>query len=399
MICKETQQWVRRTGSLFLLALVSILVVFGLTDFLASSAYGQSSSKTTEKTAPDNLMRFEFARPIMGVEFKIALYADSEDSAAAASEKAFAEIQSFDEALSDYKSNSEVKRICNSAPHAQPIEISERLYLSIQHSQAMYEQTNGAFDITIGPASRVWRTARRRNRLPSDEKVNVALKRMGMQHIRLLDCKVDDSDGFDVQQKKCLQLDLADMQLDFGGIAKGFAADRALAILRDAGFDSAFVDASGDIVVGNAPPGEEAWNVEIPSVKGETMTIPLVNGAVATSGDVYQFMEVDGVRYSHLVDPETGRAVTTPRIVTVISDCGMRCDSLASALSVVGQAGLEGISSEGFSVQIIEASNQELTQFDLFRTSSFPQVTENPRSPLMNEEKSKAPPQDDSTGS
>ena len=129
------------------------------------------------------------------------------------------------------------------------------------------------------------------------------------------------------------------------------------------------------------------------------MTIPLVNGAVATSGDVYQFMEVDGVRYSHLVDPETGRAVTTPRIVTVISDCGMRCDSLASALSVVGQAGLEGISSEGFSVQIIEASNQELTQFDLFRTSSFPQVTENPRSPLMNEEKSKAPPQDDSTGS
>ena len=322
------------------------------------------------------LQRFEFTRPLMGVEFKIVLYAESETVAADAAEEAFAEIQLFDASLSDYKSGSEIRRLCGSAPHAKPVPISERLWRTIQHSETMHQKTNGAFDITIGPLSRVWRTARKRNRLPTDVKVNDALARMGMQHIRLVERKSGDESDVESNQetRKFLQLDLANMQLDFGGIAKGLAADSALKVLSDAGVNSALIDASGDVVVSDAPPGEEAWSVEIPSTDESTATISLVNGAVATSGDVYQFLEVDGVRYSHLVDPKTGRAITTPRIVTVIGRDGMTCDSYASAISVLGQEGLSDIEFEGLSIQIIEGSNRKLTQFSLFRTPKFPSI-------------------------
>ena len=320
--------------------------------------------------------RFEFDRPLMGVEFKIVLFADSETGASEAAEKAFAEIQSFDDALSDYKSGSEMSRLCATAPHDDPVEISNRLYEAIRHSQTMHEHSNGAFDITIGPLSRVWRTSRKRNRLPTDDKVNEALARMGMEHVHLIDPAVGEgSDGdSDRENRRFVKLGVADMQLDFGGIAKGLAADNALKILREAGIRSALVDASGDVVVSDPPPGKEAWSVKIPSAGDDQVTIPLVNGAVATSGDVYQFLEVDGVRYSHLVDPKTGLAITTPRIVTVVGCNGMTCDSLASAISVLGQQGLDTIDTEEVSVQIIEASNRELTEFKVFRTANFPEL-------------------------
>ena len=323
-----------------------------------------------------DLQRFEFTRPLMGVEFKIVLFAESETVASSAADKAFAEIQMFDASLSDYKSGSEIRRLCASAPHTKPVSISERLWQAIRHSETMHEKTGGAFDITIGPLSRVWRTSRRRNRLPTDAKVNDALARMGMQHIHLVERKSGGDSGVESDQetRKFLQLDLADMQLDFGGIAKGLAADSALKILSDAGINSALIDASGDVVVSDAPPGEEAWSVEIPSTDEDTATISLVNGAVATSGDVYQFLEVDGVRYSHLVDPKTGRAITTSRIVTVIGRDGMTCDSYASAISVLGQEGLPDIEFEGLSIQIIEGSNRKLTQFNVFRTPKFPSI-------------------------
>lgn len=320
--------------------------------------------------------RFEYDRPLMGVEFKIVLFADSEKAASEAAEKAFAEIQFFDDALSDYKSGSEIRRLCATAPHDEPVEISNRLYQAIRLSQTMHEQSNGAFDITIGPLSRVWRTARKRNRLPSEKKVNDALARMGMVHVQLIERAAGEgSDGAgEGETRKFLKLKLADMQLDFGGIAKGMAADSALKVLREAGIHSALVDASGDVVVSDPPPGKEAWSVEIPSGGDGTSTIFLVNSAVATSGDVYQYMELDGVRYSHLVNPKTGLAITTPRIVTLIGRDGMTCDSFASAISVLGQQGLDAIDAEGLFVQIIEASNRELTEFKVFRTANFPKV-------------------------
>jgi thiamine biosynthesis lipoprotein len=133
------------------------------------------------------------------------------------------------------------------------------------------------------------------------------------------------------------------MALDLGGIAKGYAADVALEELRRRGLRVALVDAGGDIVVGDAPPGEGGWRVEIPGGQH----ILLSGAAVATSGDRYRYVEIDGVRYSHVVDPRTGLGCPDAPAVTVVAQDGTTADVLASALTVMdaatGRALIRGI--------------------------------------------------------
>jgi len=148
---------------------------------------------------------------------------------------------------------------------------------------------------------------------------------------------------------KTAELLVPDMRLDLGGIAMGYAADEALSILKRHGFNRAMVDASGDIVCGDGPPGAEGWKIGIAPLtesKGPPSRFLFVkNGALTTSGDAFQFVEIDGVRYSHIVDPKTGRGLTTRSSVTVTAPDCITADSLATAASVLGpQAGLELIS-------------------------------------------------------
>jgi thiamine biosynthesis lipoprotein len=127
------------------------------------------------------------------------------------------------------------------------------------------------------------------------------------------------------------------MRLDFGGIGKGIAADEMLRVLDSLGIRSALVDAGGDIVVSKAPPGEAGWCIQLPGVRDGSLsdkTITVSEAAVATSGDQFRWFEVDGVRYSHLIDPRDGIGVTVRRLVTVIAPTGSLADALASAISV-----------------------------------------------------------------
>ena len=129
------------------------------------------------------------------------------------------------------------------------------------------------------------------------------------------------------------------MRLDVGAIGKGFAADEALAVLTRSGISHALIDAGGDIVASHPPPGTPGWRVEIPKVDDGTVgseTVWLSNGAVATSGDTYRYVEVDGVRYSHIIDPATGLGLTERRIATVFAPTAARADALASAIGVLG---------------------------------------------------------------
>jgi thiamine biosynthesis lipoprotein len=121
------------------------------------------------------------------------------------------------------------------------------------------------------------------------------------------------------------------MQLDAGGIAKGYAADEALAALRRSGISSALIAVSGDIAVGDPPPGQSGWRVR---VKDETLT--LKNAGVSTSGDDFQYLEVDGIRYSHIIDPRTGMPLRNSVNVFVIARTAMEADALATAKSVLG---------------------------------------------------------------
>ena len=124
------------------------------------------------------------------------------------------------------------------------------------------------------------------------------------------------------------------MQLDAGGIAKGYAADEALVALRHTGIRSALVAVSGDLAMSDPPVHQEGWRVR---VQNETMY--LANAAVSTSGDEFQFAEIDGIRYSHILDPRSGAPLRGAAAVSVIAGSGIEADSLATAISVVGREG------------------------------------------------------------
>ena len=288
-----------------------------------------------EGTEP--LQRFEFSRARMGTEFRIVLYATDSLEASVAAASAFARIADLEQRLSDYRPDSELSRLGTTAGMDQAVRVSDDLWTVLVESQRWAHRSGGAFDITIGPLTRLWRWARRRGQLPLPDRLAAARESVGYAHVRL------DS------LAQSVTLERPGMQLDLGGIAKGYAADAALTVLRERGVPRALIDAGGDVVAGDPPPGqpgEPGWRVEISGLDAAgrpTREVRfLTRAAIATSGPSYQFLEADGVRYSHIVDPRTGLGLTHQLEVTVFAPSGMQADALASAVSVLGpDAGLE----------------------------------------------------------
>jgi thiamine biosynthesis lipoprotein len=272
------------------------------------------------------LTRFEFAQAHMGTQFRIVLYAQDAEAAGRASTDAFDRIARLDATMSDYRETSELMMACKQAAH-QWVKVSGDLFRVLALSQQFARRSEGAFDVTVGPVVRLWRRARRMNELPDAEKLAAAQRLVGYRMMHL-DAGV-----------QAIRFDKSGMLLDLGGIAKGFAADAAIAVLKDHGITSALVAAGGDIVTSNAPPDASGWTVAVGSLASadDAVMIHLVlaNAAVSTSGDAEQFVEINGVRYSHIVDPRTGRALTGRRSVTVIAPNGTTSDALATAASVL----------------------------------------------------------------
>jgi thiamine biosynthesis lipoprotein len=277
---------------------------------------------------PSNLERFEFAQVHMGVSFRIALYAPDEATANRAAEQAFARIEELDGVFSDYDPQSELMRLCRAASATEAVRVSPPLAEVLRESLALSEASRGAFDITVGPAVRLWRRARRNHRLPSPRRLAEARAQIGYEAVQL-----DEA-------QRTVRLLKSPMRLDLGGIAKGYAADEALAQLRQAGVTRAMIDASGDLALGDPPPDREGWRVGVAPLDAEktqaSRILFVANRGVATSGDAFQHVEIDGRRYSHIVDPRTGIGLTSPSSVTVIAPTGWQADGLASALSVLG---------------------------------------------------------------
>lgn len=275
------------------------------------------------------LERYEYESPHMGTNFSIIFYADEDSVAEIAAEEAFHKIKKFDDILSDYKEHSELNRLSQKAGSSRWLPVSSPLYHIISTAQSVAKKTDGAFDITVGPFVQLWRKINRTYNpdLPSPDTLKKFSKHVGYQHIQ-----VDNNR----QRVKLLQ---PHMQLDPGGIAKGFAADRALKVLDSHGIHSALIDAGGDIVMGDPPPHKEGWKVTIQgySTEGERQNIPLLlsNKAVATSGDLFNYVTIQGQHYSHIIDPRTGMGLTNQRKVTIIASNGITADSYASAVSVL----------------------------------------------------------------
>ncbi len=268
--------------------------------------------------------RFEFEHPAMGVQFRFVIYAESQKVADQAFRWAANRATELDEIFSDYKSDSEAMRLVRGAVGC-PIEISQDLWTLMRTSDRIRRESEGAFDITAGRLTHLWRLARKRHRLPTDSEIQDALQNVG-------------NDGFELIEPLRIILNSEQLRLDFGGIAKGYAADQCLAIFRDLGIESALVAASGDLALGAPPPGESGWRVGIAALDGKQISersICLAQCGVSTSSDSLQALEYEGVRYSHIVDPRSGQAVTLHSSVTVVTDCATHADAWATALSVL----------------------------------------------------------------
>ena len=271
--------------------------------------------------------RFAFESPHMGTTFRVVIYGDDRPTVEAAAKAAFARVSGLDAIMSDYKADSELMRLCreNDADPGKPRPVSADLLAVLEKGQAVAAASDGAFDVSVGPIVRLWRTARRTQVLPDPKELADALGKVGYRKLTL-----------DLTARTAT-LAVPGMRLDLGGIAKGYAADAALAVLKEKGFPRALVAASGDIVVGDPPPGQAGWSVDIaPIASGRpARRLTLTNAAVSTSGDLFQFVEIGGLRYSHVLDPRTGLGLTGRRSVTVIAPTGVQSDSLSKAASVL----------------------------------------------------------------
>lgn len=278
---------------------------------------------------PDaGLTRFEFAEPHMGTTFRLVFYAPDAATAKRAAAAGFARIAELNKALSDYDPDSELMRLCKQAG-GPPVPVGPDLFAVVQAAVKYAERSDGALDPSIGPVVRLWRLARRTRQLPPAAEIKRALDLVDYRKIRL------DPNG------RTVQLLLAGMILDLGGIAKGYTADAVLAVLRRHGITRALVAAGGDVAVADPPPGAAGWKVGIAPLRdpgaAPTHTLLLANAAVSTAGDANQYAEVGGKRYSHIVDPKTGLGQVGRRSVTVIAPDGLTSDALDTAAAVLGR--------------------------------------------------------------
>jgi thiamine biosynthesis lipoprotein len=273
------------------------------------------------------LERYEYAQPHMGAEVRIVLYAPTAAAAADASQAAFARIAQLDDELSDYRESSELMRLSRQAG-GEPVKVSGDLFRVLRASQQLFHRSSGAFDATVGPLSVIWRRARRLAEMPDPVRLADARRLVGSDKLDL-----DDD-------RRTVRLAAPGMRLDLGGIAKGFAADEAAAVLRKRGIGAALVAACGDIVVTGAPAGADGWRIAVASLDGADRPparyITLHHAAVSTSGDAEQFVTSGGVRYSHIIDPRTGWATAGHSSVTIVAPDGTTSDGLATAVVVLG---------------------------------------------------------------
>jgi thiamine biosynthesis lipoprotein len=271
--------------------------------------------------------RFEFTQIQMGMPFRIVLYAPDADSANAAARAAYARIRQLNAIMSDYDDESELMRLCKTAGSGQAIPVSRDLLSILSQSMALSNRSDGAFDVTVGPLVKLWRKARRTKQFPGAEELAAARAAVGYRHLR-----VDEKAGTVELLKK-------GMQLDLGGIAVGYAVDDVLKLLKDRGITSALIDGSGDIGVSDAPPATTGWRIGIAPLEADnepSRFVILSNAAVTTSGDAFQFVDFDGKRYSHIVDPHTGLGLVDRSSVTLIASNCTIADSYTKAIAVLG---------------------------------------------------------------
>ena len=261
---------------------------------------------------------------IMGTRVTVELWSDDDVKADSAIDAVLDEMRHVDESMSTYKSTSELSHV-NALAADGPMLISQELFDLLTTARAYSELTEGAFDITYASVGYLYDF--RKGVHPDEAQITRALPAVDYRHVLL--------DG----RTRTVQFSQKGVRIDLGGIAKGYAVDRAVDVLKARGFTHAYVSAGGDSrIVGDR--FGKPWVVGIRDPRKEAgaviTRIPLVDAAISTSGDYERFFEEKGVRYHHIIDPRTGRSASKVRSATVIGPSATRTDGLSKTAFVLG---------------------------------------------------------------
>ncbi len=266
-------------------------------------------------------------RALMDTFCEISCYGGNEDAAVSAIDAAFKEMERIEHVFSKFDENSEVSKI-NRLAGLEKVMASEEVFKLTERSVYYSSISDGAFDITVAPLMEIWGFVRKHKVIPDKDAVENALKSVGYKNIAL-----------DPEELSIRFLNKG-VKVDFGGIAKGYAVDRAKDVLVSKGIKNGLVNLGGNIfALGNAP-GNKAWKigVEDPINKGKLLrSFELRDNAISTSGNYERFFAIGGKRYSHIINPVTGEPCQGIISVTVIADSAEEADALSTAIFVMGE--------------------------------------------------------------
>ena len=270
---------------------------------------------------------------IMGTRCAVEIWATDRKAGDAAIEAVLADMRRIDALMSTYKPDSEISRVNDGAAKA-PVAVTAELFGLLQTAMQYSGLSKGAFDITYASVGYLYDY--RQHFHPDEKAIATALPTVDYRQLRL--------DAV----RRTVAFGKPGMRIDLGGIAKGYAVDRGIQILKDRGFTHAMVNAGGDTRVSGDRFGKP-WIVGIrhPDRKDEiAMRIPLVDAAFSTSGDYERYFDEGGVRYHHIIDPKTGRSPHAVRSVTIIASNATRTDGLSKTVFILGpKDGIEFINS------------------------------------------------------
>jgi thiamine biosynthesis lipoprotein len=330
---------------------------------LVPALAGQTLEQAEKSAKP--LARYEFNETHMASTFKIVLYSSDAAFARRASRAAYDRIAQLNAILSDYDPESELSRLPGTA-FGRSVKVSGDLFEVMDRSRIIYERSGGAFDVTIAPIGRLWRRARRDRKLPDPRLIAAARPLVGFDKV-ILDPKA-----------RTVELKKAGMKLDVGGIAKGFAAQAAIDVLKGLGITRALVAGAGDIVVGERPPDADGWAIAVAPVDPDRKEPPLIlsleNQGVSTSGDAERFVIIDGRRYSHIINPATGLGVEDRASVTVVAPNGGTADALETTVYILGpERGLKLVDeTPGAAAIFVRLTANGVTTFESARFKDVP---------------------------
>lgn len=272
---------------------------------------------------------------LMGNKFEISVVANNAHWAKECIDAAVVEIQRIEKLLTTFSSESETSLINENAGVA-PVEVSRETYHLIERSIRISGLTQGAFDITYGSVDkRLWNFDTNMKSLPDKQTARKMVRLINYRNIIL------DNENSTVFLKE------RGMRIGFGGIGKGYAAERAKYVMKEMGADSGIVNASGDLAVWGFQPNGKPWTIGIvnPNMAGQVFShLNITNMAIATSGNYEKYIMVGGKKYSHTIDPRTGLPVTGIKSVTIIAPNAEMSDAMATPVMIMGiRAGMDMI--------------------------------------------------------